>query len=318
MAAVGIGFSSRSELVGFIDLSDTNFRGTGQLMAIRTEFGDRHTYEFDYGQPWLDKKHTSLNLAIYSRKIYREPRGYFLNQTSDTSVLYEETREGGSISLGRPLKPNVRGYIGLRYEDVTLAQLDYYTGLRIPLGPDAQGTVSSVSFSVVKDTRDVIFDATRGSRQSISLELAGSYLGGDSTFQKLDLDLRKYIPLSKKYVLAGRLLVGVTSGTLPPFEQYFVGGSETVRGYDIDHEYGDNRIVANLELRYRFQKNLQFVVFADSGDAWGGKYANSQSFDPISSIGVGMRVNTPLGPIRLDFGIGEDGSKAHFSIGQQF
>lgn len=319
-AAVGLGFSSRDELVGFVDLAERNFRGGGQQVSVRAEFGDRRTHEFTYAEPWLDKKHTSLSVSVYDRQIYREPRGNFLNPTAsdDTLVLFKETRKGARLSLGRPFSRDIAGYVGFRFEDVSLAQLDPLTLVETPLGAESAGLVSSISFSGVRDTRDVVFDATRGDRESLSLELAGQYLGGDSTFQKLDLDLRKYIPVARQFVLAGRLMGGATLGSLPAFEQYFVGGAETVRGYDIDRDYGDNRLVSNLELRYRIQKNLQGVLFADAGDAWGGKFANSQSFDPILGFGLGVRVNTPVGPIRLDYGFGQDGSKAHFSIGQQF
>ena len=119
-----------------------------------------------------------------------------------------------------------------------------------------------------------------------------------------------------KVVLANRLVIGQSFGQLPPFEQYFVGGSETVRGYDVDAQLGDNQVYNNLELRYRFQKKLTLVAFIDAGRASGGRFANDDSV--LYSIGGGVRLQTPIGPIRFDVGFGRDGARTHFAIGPTF
>src|SRR5690606_12672609 len=119
-------------------------------------------------------------------------------------------------------------------------------------------------------------------------------------------------------VLAGRLVWGHSIGKLPPFEQYFIGGTDTVRGYDTDSQFGDNQLYGNLELRYRFNKKFQFVVFGDGGSAYCGGNSPYGSFDPLFSVGVGIRLQTPIGPIRLDLGKGSDGIKTHFGIGPTF
>jgi len=99
-----------------------------------------------------------------------------------------------------------------------------------------------------------------------------------------------------------------------------VGGAETIRGFNVDREYGKNMIVANVEYRHRFQKNFQGVAFVDYGGAYGGPPDRTDwaSFDALLGYGLGIRVKTPLGPIRLDLGFSKDGSRTHFSIGQMF
>jgi outer membrane protein insertion porin family len=122
--------------------------------------------------------------------------------------------------------------------------------------------------------------------------------------------------LQPKVVFASRFVLGAALNQLPPFEQYYVGGSDTVRGYDSDAEFGDNQIYGNLELRYRFNRQFQIVGFVDAGQAYGGNFSSGGS--TLYSAGGGVRVQTPLGPIRLDIGVGKDGAKTHFGIGSTF
>ena len=77
-------------------------------------------------------------------------------------------------------------------------------------------------------------------------------------------------------------------------------------------------LLANLEYRHRVRKHLQAVAFVDYGDAYGGPFANRAHFDGLFGYGVGVRVKTPLGPIRLDLGRSGGSSRLYFSIGQMF
>ena len=318
-AAVGLGFSSRSEIVGFIDLTEANFKGKGEAIAFRGEAGDRQSYEISYAKPWLDDKRTSMSVSLYDRLIYREPRGSPVsNPAVEASSTFEERRKGVRIGFSRPLAGNLRTRVGvqLRDEKVSLTQTDTTTleEFRADFGQ-----IMGIAGTWSHDTRDIIFDPTTGGREAVTLEHADDFLGGDAKFTKLDFDLRKYRAVFPNTILAARWMAGLSlTGAFPPFEQYFIGGSDTVRGYDIDHDYGDAMSIVNLELRRKVQKNIQAVVFVDYGDAWGGSNANGSSFEGNLGYGLGVRMNTPVGPIRLDYGIGSDGSQTHFSIGQAF
>lgn len=156
-------------------------------------------------------------------------------------------------------------------------------------------------------------------------------------FTKFNLDLRRYISLSgprraslaePKRVLAGRLLLGKAAGTIGFSEQYFVGGAETLRGYSEDRFWGNNLFLASVELRVPLDPRgtVTGVLFSDVGDAWGSTESNRENikdfeqhggFKPQASIGLGVRLKTPVGPVRLDYGFGDKG-RAHFSIGQVF
>ncbi|GAG83400.1 unnamed protein product, partial [marine sediment metagenome] len=105
---------------------------------------------------------------------------------------------------------------------------------------------------------------------------------------------------------------------LPSFAVYQVGGMNTVRGYDSNEFSGDKALVLNAEYRFPLAENFQAVIFADWGQAWG----IGESIDLTDlkfGKGIGVRFDTPIGPIRLDYGIGESGvGKTYLSIGQTF
>src|SRR5581483_5427723 len=111
----------------------------------------------------------------------------------------------------------------------------------------------------------------------------------------------------------------------PFFEQYFIGGADTLRGYREDRFWGKNMLLASVEFRQPLANALTGVLFLDAGHAWGGSYTNVtiQGFDqsgfrPHLGLGLGIRVRTPLGPLRLDYGFGDEGGRTHFSIGNVF
>jgi len=315
-AAVGLGFSSRSELVGFADLNEINFRGQGQHASVRLEFGDRRSWSASFFEPWYDDRHTSVGIELFDRLIFREPTGVLGVGGGANDTVFEETRQGGRLSVGRPLSDTVSMSVRLKNEKVSFVNTQL-AGVRLPFG-DTSGHVSSFTLGIAHDTRDIHMDPTSGGRESLEIEWANSLLGGEDVFTKWEADLRRYHSVSAKGVLAGRLQGGFTSGSLPPYEQYFAGGAETIRGFNVDRAFGENMILANLEYRHRIQKNFQAVAFVDYGDAYGGPNANRSNFDGLLGYGLGIRVKTPLGPIRLDLGFSEDGSRTHFSIGQMF
>lgn len=336
-AAFGLGASSRGGLVGFIDVNMTNIGGMNRQAGIRADFGDLKTFEVRYTEPWLDKKHTSMSVSLGDRLIFREPRSLVAFTQKVEESFFEERRRGINLTFARPRSRTKTVFLTFRNEDVSLQRTDLNTFVR-----DIQsfGRVAAVGIGLVKDTRTNIsrpalglVDPTNGSYMRFQVEKAFSLLGGESNFEKVDLELRRYRPLGKRMVLAGRVVVGRAFGSLPAFEQFFVGGSETIRGYNIDHEFGDNQFLFNLELRYKLgriddkgdegdprasKQPMQVVLFLDWGDAWGGNFSNGAGFSPIFGFGVGFRVPTPLGPIRLDIGFGKEGARTHFGFGPLF
>jgi outer membrane protein insertion porin family len=196
-----------------------------------------------------------------------------------------------------------------------------------PLHPG--GRLVTFTFGWTQDSRNLIANPSHGAYTGLTVEQSGTFFGGASDFTKIQLDQRFFRPwLTKEGVLAVRAMDGASFGDLPLFESYSVGGTNNLRGYEEDRFRGENMAVLNVEYRHAITDKLTGVAFVDVGDAFGGTFptvvpgfnipAEDESFKAHVGAGLGMRVVTPIGPIRLDFGWGSDGSRAHFSFGQTF
>ena len=345
--AGGLAYSSRYGLVGMLDFTELNFRGLGQRINLRAEFGEeRNSWEFSYHIPWLDTKGTSVGLSVYDRLITQD--FYYWGAPQHMSTYYDERRKGFTLNLSRPLTDRFRLGLTLRSEKVRRGN-PYYTPQGVPTSALQalalqQGRVASLTLNAIADLRDRPFSTRKGQYRAYTLELAGGLLGGPS-FIKHTLDLRFYIPTAHKptlkeilygtkgrkektHVLAIRVLLGTASRSLPAYEAFFLGGSDTHRAFDWYRFYGRNIALVNVEYRVPITKGLWAAAFVDWGDAWGGRWsyqggqyvyeAEHQKFTPSFGYGFGIRVQTPMGPIRIDYGFGKEGPKAHFAIGQMF
>lgn len=336
---LGVGYSSRQRLVGQAKVSESNFRGRGQGVNVLWEVGNRSrgtSYEVGYYEPWLDSKHTSLSASVYNKMIYRFTSNVL--GSNDSSGDYDERRQGASMTLARPFSRTNKGFLTLRHESVDTQNV---------INPVIQqdGKVSSGTLRFTNNTRDSELDPVSGSYNSYALELGQTDFtsqadqSANTFFSKYSVDLRRYFSKGgarreineSRRILAVRLMAGGLTGTVPFFEQYFVGGAETLRGYREDRFWGRNMVLLSSEYRFPVTAGLTGVGFVDIGDAWGApaNYLDAGSafgenltqhsgFEPNVGYGIGIRVRTPIGPIRLDYGFGSEGSRAHFSLGHVF
>lgn len=343
--SVGVGYSSRSKLVGRAELAENNFRGLGERVSVMWEVGgvsSQSSLDLGFYEPYLDKHHTSLDVDLFDRAVYRFSSDTF-GGSSGNDNTYIERHRGAVLGLHRPLTDTttvgVSGRIeNVRANDVEVPPQDVFIR--------QVGTVSAFGVNGVQNTRDNDFSPAGGAYRSVSLEAGvadtstvnnapGPLQPGRHSFTKLGVDMRQYFSLQgprtpgkfnePKKVLAMRMLLGFTNSQVPFFEQYFVGGSESLRGYQTDRYWGNNLALFQGELRIPVGKdnNVQGVLFADAGDAWGSIYHDPQleqhqKFSVTTDFGLGLRLVTPVGPIRLDYAIGKDGGKTQFSIGQSF
>jgi len=326
---VGLSFDSRSKIGGFVAIGDSNLAGTGKRVSASVEAGATRNFELDYGNPFVGKNLSSYDISIYTRTIYREP-SIFQNLTGfNTSTTFAEERTGGRVDYAIPLDQERNNTLtfGYRNERARLRQTDALGNPTTTIqGFTTPGTVSAPSIGILRDLRDSRLEPSRGEREAITIEQGTKLLGGSTNFTKLDVDLRRYLALSKpdratrlpKIVIAGRVVLGRSLNQLPAFEQYFIGGPDTVRGYNTDFQFGDNQAYGNLELRYRLNRQIQGVLFSDAGTAFGGQFTSNRNANLLTSFGFGVRLNTPIGPVRLDYGIGRNGGRTHFAIGPTF
>jgi outer membrane protein insertion porin family len=142
-------------------------------------------------------------------------------------------------------------------------------------------------------------------------------------FTKFNLDSRRYFPGFKNHALAVRMKLGLSDPREPlAGEEYDLGGSDSLRGYqqsDFDDEIPNNDLLLfNIEYRIPFNDSFTGVIFTDAGNVWDDSDKISLS-DLYVGYGLGVRMNTPVGQLRLDYGWDEDNEgRLHFSIGNTF
>lgn len=336
---IGAGYSNADGFVGMISIGDKNFRGTGDKINIRWEFGgeDNKNYDFSYTRPWIDSKETSATLNLYD--ITNEYADY--NIDGDEIARYDKKRRGQEITFSRKTNNEfISNYVTIKNrDDIYKGVADGYEGDSqyyennfktdskykdwMPSTAEARraenfGTTRSLTLGRVYDSRDNVYDPHEGKRIGYSVEWAGG-MGGDFDFTKWTADWRYYYRAGGESVWALNLGAGYAGGNMPLSQRFTMGGSDTLRGYEDDQFRGNSMLKATLEYRFPIVKKVQGVVFTDNGYAWDKRHEDAFDLGLIkSSYGVGLRINSPLGPVKLDYGYGEDGGKFHFSFGGQF
>ncbi|MBE3583557.1 MAG: BamA/TamA family outer membrane protein [Limnochordaceae bacterium] len=307
-ASVGAGYSTASGIMGYLEVADSNFLGRGEGVKLRLQAGKSETsYEASFYEPYLDSHRTSLNLELYNTKTSQSLSG--------VRDAYQEHRVGGSITLGRPVTEYTQATVGLKIEDVNNTQSQNYQGAE-PIPEDGASHV--LTLGLLTDTTDHPFFPTQGYRNSLSVAFGGGLLKGDWDFSKYqdELSFYKKVGVSNQ-VLAVRSAAGYASGNVPAQEIFRVGGADTVRGYEYGNFTGNQMFLVNTEYRFPITKQLGGVVFVDSGYAW-QQNETVRLQDLKTGMGVGIRLDTPIGLLRLDYGVGQGVGRAYFSLGQAF
>ncbi len=341
---VGAGYSDSDGTVGIIEVGDTNFRGTGDKVNFHWEFGgagDGKNYTISYTRPWINSNGDSLGVSIFNR-IY-EYDDY--DADGNTIAEYDKRRRGWNLTWGRVTSEYHTNYFNFesaeesyddhdgfvwggaangRFSNYAKYGYDTETAMRDAWKKaimDNFGTTNSFTFTHVFDNRDNYFNASKGRRISFAAQWGGHGLGGDYDFYKFTAEGRFYKALGNGHILALRVMGGYIDGDVSYGNLFDLGGSNTLRGYEDDQFKGKKMYATTLEYRFPIAKKVQGVVFGDGGSTWGidnGQipwYKDDDSFN--WSVGVGLRLQTPIGPIRLDYGHG-DQNKFHFSFGTQF
>jgi len=344
---VGVQVDPRSTFAGFIKIQDPNFRGTGQNVGIsllQSTQGGGTSVDLDYGNPFMDARDTSMSVSLYSHILYRFTGSGFggtSNPTQDSQ--YFERHTGGAIGFGRSIQEGTDVNLSMKSERVTTSNIQSTNNSDFI---KQDGDLMSFTLGITRNTRDVDIDPSRGAWAHAEVTpgfanitdaggAVGNALRGRSTYVKPFVEYRHYFtnqpprPLKDlaepRRVLAVRFRYGnIVGGRSPFFEQFFAGGSDTLRGYDEDRFWGKELLLGTMEYRYPIQRSMNLVGFVDYGDAWGGygsvgSFTQDRTFKGHFGYGVGLSFKTPLGPIRLDLGFNENGkSRTHFLIGTSF
>lgn len=301
---LGAGYSTMKSWFGYVEIKEKNLLGRGQNLSFNTQFGKKDTtFSLSFYEPWLLGTENSFGISVYDKRTDEKE--------NEENGKYSEHRQGGSISLGRPLTEMWDGNVKFKVEK---SETDWEAE---DLSKDVHNT-RSITLKVDRDTSNHPFNPTGGAIDIFSLEAAGEIFGGDTEFQKLEADLRRYYPgFKEEHAWALRMKTGLGFGEIPPVDKYHLGGSNTLRGYE-NNIVGNDMLLLNAEYRFPVVDKITGVVFVDSGNAW--ETRDEMSLENLkTSAGLGARMNTPLGQIRLDYGWNDSGDgKFHFNIGNTF
>lgn len=338
MITAGAGYSSVDYFVGSLQFQHMNLFGLAQRLNLLWEFGARRqNYEIDWTEPWIFGRNASLTLSAYNIERKRD--------YSYTSDAYKESRLGFSTRIGPRISDYVALLFGYSYEHVRIFDIDSRVRNEIVNATDlSKDRTSSVVGQIVYDSRDYVFDPSRGNRQLLNLQIAGGPFGGNVNFIKTQIKSSWFIPTFWRFVLSFNLNLGAVEPygghtTLPLYEKFYVGGADTVRGYKYRTEIGPDdggKFMSVLNIEYKFpivsekgRTILQGAFFYDIGGTWAEADDINLSLGTgknnlRSGVGFGIRFATPVFPLRLDWGYGlnhkegESLQQFYFTIGNVF
>jgi outer membrane protein insertion porin family len=333
--SIGAGYSSVDSLMFMAEISQNNFLGRGQRLALSGSIsGTAARYNLGFTEPHFYDSQLMLGFDLYNWE--RQYDSY----TRDSS--------GFALRFGYPVWELWNASFSYGYDDTNLTDVDLDNVAPSIIESLDINKTSYVSFNLSRDTRNNLYSPTGGSQNVLHTKYAGGILGGDSQFTKVDGftswffpgffidDTAFHIKLSAGQVWENE------EATLPDYEKFYLGGINTIRGFETrsiavtitetDSETGEveeykvgGKIMwfTNLEYHFPLVKagGLRGLFFYDAGNV----YENKWDFNEIKqSVGAGLRWLSPMGPMRLEWGYvinpapGEDSSNWEFSMGGNF
>jgi len=330
----GAGFSTIDQLVGFVELTQGNFdllnwpgfTGAGQKFRARIQFGSqRKDVVVSLTEPYFLDRRLSLGGQV------------FYSEADFLSSIYSQRNYGFSVDLRKPIGSFLYVSLNYRLENTELFNIDPNASSALLLEA-GKATKSEITTSLVFDTRDNPFLTRRGQRVVLTPFVAGGPLGGNTQIYGLDLQASQYFHLWKDTILLfnGEVATVDTWGSgdrVRIYDRLFLGGSNDLRGFnfrdvsprDINGEPLGGQSSARFTIEYTVPliEKARAAVFYDTG------FVNASPWDfntnqIVSDVGVGLRLDLPIGPIRIDYGIpiqkdvNSGNGKFNFNVGYQF
>ena len=329
----GGGFSTVDKLVGFAELTQGNFdllnwpsfTGGGQKFRLRLQYGtQRKDFVLAVTEPYFLDRRLSLSGQV------------FYTEANYLSSFYDQRNYGFLFEMRKPINAYMYGTLGYSLQDVDIFNVAASAPQFIQ---DEKGSFveSKIFSSIVFDSRDNPLLSRRGQRVTFSPFIAGGFLGGDTQIYAFDLEGSQYFRLPKDLILLinGEIATVSQWGSgdqVPIFERLFLGGSNNLRGFpfrevgpkqDGEPTGGQSMWRTTVEVTFPIIEKARGAVFYDMGfvnsDAWSFGFNHT-----ASDIGIGLRLDLPIGPLRLDYGypVMRDGYNGgghfNFNVGYQF
>lgn len=346
--AAGAGISSASGLFGSVSYQENNLGGNNQTLRAETQIGTRELlFDLSFTDPWIagDPYRTSYTANLFRRQsislVFDGEKNEIELENGDRPRVL---RLGGGISFTRPLGPDPlnsewRGSLGLQYQRVSIRDADgdiepeSEDGELLSFNDDGKDDLILLQLGVVRDRRNNNLQPTSGSLTRLSMEQSVPIGKGNIFLNRVRASQSFYIPVKftnfteGAQALAFNFQAGAAIGDLPPYEAFVLGGSNSVRGF-AEGDLGSGRYFVQGTAEYRFPifSVVGGALFLDVGSNLGsggnvpGEPSEVRDLPGTGAgIGLGVRIQSPLGPIRVDFGFNTDGgNRLHFGIGERF
>lgn len=316
-----IGYGTVEKARGRMELQTISLAGTARKAGIGLEANFiRQGVSLSFSEPWTLGTRWKTDLSLFGQ-LRQEPS-------------YHAEVIGAKLTLGRNIGTHLRLGVSYRFENTNLTEVDIISDIE-----ELEPRIRSLTLNLSYDNRDNMFDPSSGWYANWSNEIAGSFLRGTNSFDRSILVLKKFLSVGRNTVVASALEVGWMQAfgdveEIPLSERFFTGGPTSLRGFGyqmvgpVDATGkplgGRFKLVWNLiEIRQSIYKMLGTAVFFEIGNVW-SKPGAFRIDDIRADFGFGLRVNSPLGIIRLDCGINADRRsnesqmKIFFSMGQAF
>jgi outer membrane protein insertion porin family len=315
----GLGFSSIETVVFTASVTQNNLFGRGQVVSANARIGGiSQDLILAFREPWLFGRPIEAGFSIFRRATNFE--------------TFDSVNTGFSLTIGRAFGEYTHASLTYLFQFVDLSNIDPGAA-ELLRQQEGTSTTSSIIPLIVRDSRNNRFDPSQGSLNTFEIEFAG--LGGSNKFYKFTGGSTWYfaLPANLTGFVRGRFGIGDGYGgeVLPAPERFFLGGVTTVRGFAFreigpkdlrgNPLGGTGFVQFNLEVGHSFGRLLRLVAFYDAGNV----YPTNSRFDLgklRQAAGFGIRILTPVGPVRLDYGFkldrrpGESIGEFGFLLGQ--
>jgi len=332
----GVGFSSIDNIVGYINLEQTNFdirnpwsfTGAGQRFAASVRAGaETQNFEVSLTEPWF----LGQRLALGGRAFYQSAQ--YL------SDVYDQSNMGGAVFLRKAVGryAYIRGEytlenIEIELEPSVVAPSEF-------IADEGDFIRSSLGLNYVFDSRDSNILPRKGHKIDLGVKLSGGVLGGDVDTYSMSVSGAKHWEMWGDTILTitgEAATVDAINGRVPVFERQFLGGARTLRGFEFrdvgprdattDEVLGGQSMAyGSIEYTIPVVERVRAAAFYDLGmvnkEAWDFGVS-----DYYSDAGLGLRLNLPFGPLALDYAIplespdplADNGGQFNFYLNYQF
>jgi outer membrane protein insertion porin family len=342
----GAGFSSVDSLLGFVEITQGNFdlfnfpyfTGGGEKFRVRLQYGiDRQDLEVEFKEPWFLEQRLALGYNLFFHNYDYNDNSSF---TGTGETEYNQENYGASVSVARGFGQFWAGSITYTIQQFDLYDFATNSSPQL-LMEQGERSDSSITLGMSYDTRDSVLLTRHGTHADFSAEFAGGPLLGQTNIYKFQADAQHYILLPYDMILTIAGATGVAdyygnSTEVPLYDRFFIGGSRSVRGFSnrdigpVDYNGqplgGDTMAYTNLELTFPIMDRVRGAIFNDAGFLDARPFHYTAAWEELdAAAGVGIRLNLPIGPLRLDYGIpykdqgyNHSTGKFSFDVGYQF